>query len=275
MALTGTYANLLLEQDIDWLTIWFNRPESRNALSGELIAELRNVLDALAGDRRIRGVTLRGKGGVFCAGGDLKGFKRILQGGGSDETEVARFSREAGELFGQVESLPQVVVMLAEGAAMAGGFGLLCCADIVAVTEDARFALTETTLGIPPAQIAPYVAGRLGLARARRLILTAASFVGSEAESLGLADFVATDSGELTAFDDRVRQQVRRCAPGANAVTKEILLATRHLKPAAMVDFAAAGFAKCLLGAEGREGIAAFLEKRQPSWAEPAKESQA
>lgn len=149
---------------------------------------------------------------------------------------------------------------------MAGGLGMVCTGDVVAVTADAKFAMTETTLGIPPAQIAPFVAQRLGLRIARRLMLTAARFDGTDAGRLGLADHVVADAAGLEAVEAGLRAQVMRCAPGANAVTKEILLATRHLDREAMLDFAASGFARCMLGEEGREGVAAFLEKRRPSW---------
>lgn len=260
---------LLLERDGFWLTIWFNRPEARNALSQELTEELRAVLRAVRDDRAIRGITLRGKGGTFCAGGDLKGFKANYQGGAQSLADVAASSRAGGELFDLINEMPQVVVMLVEGAAMAGGLGMVCCGDVVAATREAKFAMTETTLGIPPAQIAPFVAQRLGLRIARRLMLTAARFDGDEAGRLGLADHVVDDAAGLEAVEAGVRRQVQRCAPGANAVTKEILLATRHLDRDAMLDFAARGFAGCMLGEEGREGIASFLEKRKPAWTGP------
>lgn len=271
----GNYETLLLERDRDWLTIWFNRPEQRNALSNEMFAELNAVIEAIARDDRIRGITLRGKGGVFCAGGDLKGFRKIFQGDAGNEEEAARFNREAGVLFDKINSLPQVVVMLVEGAAMAGGLGMVCAGDVVLVAKDAKFAVTETTLGLPPAQIAPFLVERLGLRTARRLMLTASRFTGADATGLGLADFVADDAAGLEELEAQVRRQVRRCAPRANAVTKDILLATRHLDREAMIDHAAKGFAECMVGDEAREGISAFLEKRKPRWAKAAPESDA
>ncbi len=259
---------LLLEFEPGWLTIWFNHPESRNALSSELSAELRAVLDIARTDTAVRGITLRGKGGVFCAGGDLKGFRTLFSGGAQPHEDVAAMSRSAGELFAMIDSMPQVVVMLVEGAAMAGGLGIVCTGDVVAVTREAKFALTETTLGIPPAQIAPFVVHRLGLRIARRLMLTAARFDGADAGALGLADYVVDDAAGLDAVAAQVKAQVMRCAPGANAVTKNIVLAAPHLEREAMLDLAADGFTRCLLGEEGREGVSAFLEKRKPRWAE-------
>ena len=260
--------NILLEQDAGWLTIWFNRPDNRNALSKELTTELKEVLNAVRDKKNIRGITLRGKGGVFCAGGDLKGFKNNYQGGSQTVEDIAAASRQGGQMFDLINELPQVVLILVEGAAIAGGLGMVCCADAVAVTKDARFAMTETAIGIPPAQIAPFVAQRLGLRIARRLMVTASRFDGEEAHRLGLADYVVDDAAGLDQIEADMKQQVRRCAPGANSVTKAIVLATRHLNREQQLDFAAKGFAECMLSDEGREGVASFIEKRKPIWAE-------
>lgn len=257
-----------LEHAPGWLTVWLNRPQSRNALSEELVDRLAQVLQRLHDDRSIRGVTFRGRGGVFCAGGDIKGFKAVFQGTVNDAEQVASSNRRFGELFEQINRLPQVVLMLVEGAAIGGGLGLLCAADIVVVTDSAQFALTETTLGIPPAQIAPYVAQRIGLPAARRIMLTAARFDGAQAGRLGLADQVVDGAQALAEAEQQVRGQVLRCAPGANAATKEILLQARRLEGEALRQFAADRFAACMLGEEGREGVAAFIEKRRPRWAE-------
>lgn len=255
-----------LQPEPGWLTIWLNRPQVRNALSEHMIAELRAVLDAIGPDRGLRGLTIRGRGGVFCAGGDLKGFQTRFQAGQVDAQQLAAVNREAGDLFDLINRLPQFVVMLVEGAAIAGGLGMLCAADFVAVTRSAQFALTETTLGIPPAQIAPFVAQRIGLPAARRIMLTAMRFDGAAARELGLADEVVDDADGLDLAEGRVRKQVARCGPGANAATKEILLATTELDRESLKAFAAQRFAAGLLGDEGREGIAAFIEKRKPRW---------
>jgi len=260
-----TYQTILTDEDDGWLTIRLNRPEVRNALSEEMVVELTAALKAAAADPELRGVTLRGEGPVFCAGGDLKGFQSIFQAG-NDVNAVAKSNESGGELFTLINELPKFVLILVQGAAMAGGFGMVCAADAVAVTKDAKFALAETTLGIPPAQIAPFVAGRLGLRTTRRLMLSAARFDGVEAEKLGLADYVAEDVAGLDAVEAEVRRGVKRCAPGANAITKDILLKTRTLSGADMRAYAGRGFATAMLSEEGREGIASFIEKRKPRW---------
>ena len=265
---SGTTHEILLARESDWLTIRLNRPEARNALSETMIQALIDAMQDAREDCGIRGITFRGNGGVFCAGGDLKGFKAVLQGESQDEDAIAAANRRAGDLFELIESMPQIVVMLVEGAAIAGGLGMLCAADIVVVTRDAKFSLTETTLGIPPAQIAPFVARRIGQAAARHVMLTAARFDGQVAFNYGLANVVANDAAGLDAEEETIRQQVRRCAPGANAATKAILLAAATLEGEAMKRYAGEHFARCMLSEEGREGIAAFIEKRKPRWAD-------
>ena len=257
-----------LQLDENWLTIWLNRPEARNALSAEMCEELFAALGAVRDDRSVRGITFRGRGGIFCAGGDIKGFKAIFQGEAGNKDEVSTANQMGGKLFAMINEMPQIVVMLVEGAAIAGGMGMACAGDVVIVTKDAKFALTETTLGIPPAQIAPFIVQRLGLSQARRLMLTAARFDGAQALELGLANEVVDEPGDLEVAEAVIRNQVRNCAPGAVAATKEILLATRQLDQAALRKFAGDKFAECMLGEEGLEGVSAFIEKRKPSWNE-------
>ena len=258
---------LIVECSDGWLTLWMNRPAVRNALGAEMVAAIRTALEAVRDDRTVRGITLRGKGGVFSAGGDLKNFRSNFQGSAS-HAEIAAANSSAGDFLSYLNTMPQVVVMLIEGAAIAGGLGIACTGDVVAVTADAKFAITETSLGIPPAQIAPFVVQRIGLTAARRLMLTGARFDGAEAGRLGLADFVAEDAAGLDAIEADIRKSVRRCAPGANAVTKEIVLKATRLPRNEMIAFAGERFADCMLGDEAREGIAAFLDKRKPIWAE-------
>ncbi len=252
-------------RDGDWLTIWLDRPDARNALSGEMIDALQALLDESAADATLRGITMRGRGSVFCAGGDLKGFGSSL----ADPDAAAAIeasSRAAGKLFHRIATMPQVTIMLVHGAAMAGGMGLACAGDILVVTADARFALTETQLGIVPAQIAPFVVERTGPATARRLMITGARFDGDGAFELGIADIVVADSGEFDPAESELRAQVLSCAPAANAATKRLLRALPADDAEAFIDDAARVFRECLQSDEGREGMAAFVGKRKPRW---------
>jgi len=254
-----------LELDQGWLTIWLNQPEKRNAFTDDLRDELVTVLRRVRDDRSVRGITLRGRGSVFCAGGDLKAFKTQFQGVGT-HTDVVAMSKQGAEIFDLVNSAPQVVIVLIEGAAMAGGFGMACCADVVICEASARFAMTETMLGLSPAQISPFVIQKLGYATARRLMLTGARFDGVGAKEYGLADFTGADVGELEAIEASIREQVLKCAPGAIAETKSLILKLPSLSRSQIIDAAAENFARRMMSDEAREGIAAFFDKTKPSW---------
>lgn len=256
---------LQLERDGGWLTIWLDSEANRNALGDQMVAELNSVLDAVRDDRSVRGITMRGKHGIFCAGADLKGFQRAIDAGASHE-DVMALNKSAGYLFAKINTMPQVVLALVEGAAIAGGLGMMCCADVIAVTKDAKFSLTETMLGIAPAQIAPIVVARVGLPTARRLMLTAARFTGTEALTVGLADYVVEDADGFAEIEASIRKGVLKCGPHANAVTKEILQVAPYLRGEDMMNFAADGFARCMLSDEGKEGVASFVQKRRPNW---------
>jgi isohexenylglutaconyl-CoA hydratase len=259
--------DLILEPKGSVLTIRLNRPEAKNSLIDEMVDEIHAVLDAAREDPSLRTLIIRGEGGVFCAGGDIKAFKSGLQDVPPSAEDVARGNRSFGDLMIKLNEQPQTVIMLVEGAAIGGGLGLCCVGDVTIVTRDAKFRLSETSLGIPPAQIAPFVTERVGLTQARRLMLTGARFKGEEAVQYGIGHILAEDTADLEAKCAQVLEQIALCAPGANAVTKSIVFeATRRPRPEAL-DFAAQGFAACMLSEEGREGVTAFVEKRKPQWA--------
>lgn len=252
-----------LDTDGDWLTVWFNQPERRNPLTDEVVSELIAVCDALVSNRSVRGVTLRGRGGFFCAGGDLNGFRALAQG---DTSLALAASHHIGELLAKLNSLPQVTVALLEGAAMAGGLGVACCCDVVLATSETKFAFSETRIGISPAQIARYVVQKCGYATGRRLMLTAARFDGSEACRMGLVDRVGSSVEELAALEQRIRADVLACSPSAIAATKALIIALPSVAEEDSIEFAAHNFTDCLQSADGYEGVSAFLEKRKPSW---------
>ncbi len=260
---------LLLRRESGVLHLTLNRPDARNALNATMVAELNAVFDAIAADATIRVVVLRGADGHFCAGADLK---EMMAGGlkaptAGEADPVERWSRSFGAMLRKAGSLPAVLVAVCEGAVLGGGFGFACVSDIALAHREARFGMPETTRGLPPAQIAPFVVERIGLTQARRLCLTGAQFRGSEALALGLVHACFEDEAGLQAQLADTLQQVLRCAPQANAVTKDIILKVARMDMDAVLDDAAAKFAVCVRGAEAPEGIAAFMQKRQPRWA--------
>ncbi|SDN93231.1 isohexenylglutaconyl-CoA hydratase [Pseudomonas jinjuensis] len=251
---------LLLERDGGVLHVTLNRPDSRNAMSLAMVGELRAVIAAARDDRSLRALVLRGAGGHFCSGGDLKDMARAQSVGADAYREL---NRAFGSLLEEAQNVPQMLVAVLEGAVLGGGFGLACVSDIAIAAQSARFGLPETSLGILPAQIAPFVVRRIGLTQTRRLALTAARFDGAEALRLGLVHFVEASVEQRLA---ECLEQVRQCAPLANAATKALLLRSEDEALGPLLDDAARQFAEAVTGAEGAEGTLAFVQKRRPAW---------
>jgi len=249
------------------LKLTLDDPRRQNALSAEMVAAIEHALDDAPSG--LAAMIVEGAGGVFSAGADLKSLSEALAKppppGETDPLQA--LNAAGGRFFARFAALPFVTIAVVDGAAVGGGMGLAAAADIVVATARARFALTETSLGLPPAQIAPYLVARLGARIARRLALIGARIEGREAEALGLADFFCETEAEREAKLESLLQSIERCAPGANAETKRLFAACRALSAEAYVETAAKSFADALRGPEGREGLTAFAEKRAPSWA--------
>ncbi|MGB0855163.1 MAG: enoyl-CoA hydratase/isomerase family protein [Pikeienuella sp.] len=262
-----TCETLLPTQKGSRLDVVLNRPESRNAINARMAEEFSALLDWLNECDGIRLVVLRGAGGHFCAGGDIKERRSMGEEAAQDGSDPVKARNErAGQGFLKFQNLPQTTIAAVEGSAFGGGLGFACMADITIVTKGARMGMPETRLGIAPAQIAPFVVKRVGLARARQLALTASRFGGQQAYDYGIAQYLCED-GELDQMLEDVAAQVMACAPKASAATKEILLAVGTIPDDELPGFAAERFAALSRGPEGREGQAAFAEKRAPNWA--------
>ena len=262
------YETLLLRRDRSRLHVTLNRPQVKNALNPTLIGELRTVFENLRDRRDIKVVILRGAGGTFCAGADLKNMEQSFSEKPrlGEKDPIALNNREYGTFLEMVNTTPQVVVAAVEGYAIAGGFGLLCVSDVALCTEDAGFAMSETAIGIVPAQIAPFVADRIGVPQTRHLALTAARFKGPEALRLGIVHHLVKDSAALDARLEEILKQIDRCAPLANALTKAVVMKVGSEPLSAVLDFAADKFAEARRSPEAAEGLRAFAEKRPPKW---------
>lgn len=260
------------------LTLTLNRPQVRNAMNLDMVGEIEAVFAAIAERRDVRVVVLRGAGDHFCAGGDIRDMAAARSaptpdpGEGAAPDAVAAVNRRFGTMITQVDRAPQAVVAVLHGAVLGGAMGLACVADIALTMADARFGLPETGLGIPPAQIAPFLVRRLGLSTARRLAVTGGRFSGEAAHGMGLVHSVAADAAALQQALDGALAQILRCAPGAVAATKKIMSDVGAVDLSTLLDDAAAQFADAVRGPEGVEGTTAFLQKRPPAWATPTKD---
>lgn len=243
-----------------------NDPASRNALSEAVVDGLIAACERAATDADLRGVVLRGAGGHFCAGGSLGGFaKTIGQPLAAGEADpLVPLNRRFGALLQALCALPQWLVVAVEGAAMGGGFGLVCCADQVLAHTSAQFATPEVTLGIVPAQIAPFVVRRLGPSAARRCLLTGERWDAAKAQIAGLVDEVV--SGDMEAAAQAAIGCHAVAAPQAVAATKRLLLAQHEMPLPALLDDAALAFAQALRGPEAPQGLAAFAARKAPPW---------
>ncbi|MGH1373963.1 MAG: enoyl-CoA hydratase/isomerase family protein [Cellvibrionaceae bacterium] len=258
---------LLLDLDDGVLTITLNRPQKRNAMNSALVKELMAVFDVIEDDRSTRAVVLQGAGGTFCAGGDISGMNDA-EADVSPEQAAWNFNRSFGHMITQVNSAPQVVITLLEGAVLGGGFGLACISDIAIADKKAMLSMPETGLGIIPAQIAPFVVSRIGLTQARRLALLGERVDGDTATRLGISHYVTDGREAMNTQLTDVLKKIKRCAPQANASTKALMLQVGVVEHEALLDGAADMFSESLRSEEGQEGTRAFMEKRKPFWAQ-------
>lgn len=248
--------------------IVLDAPATRNALSPDMVAALDAAVARAAADPEARAVVLRGARGMFSAGGNIGNFSQRLadtQAGGEDA--IALKNRAFGHFLERLAALDLPLIAAVEGAAIGGGLGLAAVADFVLATADAKFSLTETTLGILPAQIAPFLVTRLGIVRVRQLSLSAQRFGAAEAQAFGIVDTVCTDAAALEASLAGLLARIARCAPHANRRFKALLASEPGAASCgSWLDDAARVFSTCMRD-EGPEGIAAFREKRAPAWA--------
>lgn len=259
------------------LQVTLNRPQARNAMSLQMVAELATVFSQIEADASIRAVVLRGSEGHFCAGGDIKDMAgaRSQSAAEGEEDPFYRLNRAFGHMIQQVNESSKVVIAVLEGAVMGGGFGLACVSDVAIAGPTVKFGLPETSLGVIPAQIAPFVVERIGLTQTRRLALLGLRIGGEEAERLGLVHQLCNDDAAIDAAVAEALDRVRHCAPKATANTKALLHRVGKEPMHSLLDDAAGQFAAAVRGSEGAEGTMAFVQKRPPAWAEtgPADES--
>jgi isohexenylglutaconyl-CoA hydratase len=253
---------VIVRREAGIVHLTLNRPEVRNAMSAAMVSELRAALAQAESAGDVRAVVLRGAGGHFCAGADLKDMANRPR----EHAALAAANANFGDLCVAFAKSPLTTVAVLEGTVMGGGFGLACVADVAIASDTVSFRLPETSIGVVPAQIAPYLVERLGYSEAKRLAVTGGRLDARTALQLRLVHEVHAAS-ELDAALARVLDELLQCAPGAVAATKALIAKARFAPPAELVQEAAQVFARAALGPEGVEGATAFVQKRKPQWA--------
>ena len=246
-------------------TVTINRPGKRNALDALTIEALTEAFETLHGADHVRVVFLAGAGASFCAGADLDWMAEaasLTQDGNREDALIA------ARMYKTLADIPAVTVALAHGAAMGGGAGLVAACDIAVASQGTRFAFPEVKLGLIPAMISPYVVNAIGPRAARALFVTGRTFDADEALRLGLVHEVVADAAGLEAAKARLTAEIMAAAPGAVTEAKSLVWDAwgRPIDHALLAD-TASRLARLRVNDEGREGVAAFLGKRKPSWA--------
>jgi len=262
------HATLALASHGGVLYVTLNRPAVRNAMSLQMVDDLRDVLARAEAAGDVRAIVLRGAGGHFCAGADLHDMAQARQRELSGDGEaIAVVNARFGALCGAFARTGIATLAVLEGTVMGGGLGLACVVDVALAGQGAQLRLPETALGVVPAQIAAFLVERVGASQARRLAVTGGRLSAAQALAIGLVHEVHEDGAALDAALTETLAQVLRCAPGAIAATKALMARALHAPAADLVDDAARVFARAARGPEGIEGMSAFLQKRSPSWA--------
>jgi len=259
-----TYETISLRMDdrgVAYLTL--NLPDKRNAISAQMIAELHDFATGVGADLNTRAVVLSGAGKLFCAGADLNWMKAQMNA--DRETRMSE-ARKFANMLRVLNEMPTPLIGRIHGSAYGGGVGLACICDIAVAEKGAKFALTETRLGLNPATIGPYVVARLGEGMARRVFMSARIFDAAEAREIGLIAEIAP-SDALDATVEKYAVPYLSVAPGAVGSGKKLL---RFLGPRIddeVIETTIEHLADCWESDEAREGIEAFLAKRPPRWA--------
>jgi methylglutaconyl-CoA hydratase len=246
-------------------TVTINRPGKKNAFDEETIAALHDRFETLRTADHVRIVFLTGAGGAFSAGADMAWMKRAALFTEADNREDAL---GLAKMLKALHDLPQLTVALVDGPAFGGGAGLVAACDVAVAAESASFAFSEVKLGLTPATISPYVIEAIGARNAKVLFATGRVFRAADAVRWGLVQEVVADASAFEAIKTVLAEAMRPCAPGAVADAKQLV---RDVAGASidgdLLHETARRIAARRVSDEGREGVAAFLEKRKPNWA--------
>jgi len=245
-------------------TLRLNRPAVRNALNEVLITDLGTAIRAVSEQPHVRIIVLTAQGDTFCAGADLDWMARI---GELDQAQNLADARALADMLHQFDQCPKPIIARVQGDAYGGGIGLISVCDIALADEKAQFALSEVKLGLVPATIAPYVLRTIGARQMRRYALSGEKFSAIEAQRLGLIHEVCSTENFEPRFEALINTLLQ-ASPHAIASTKQLIgQLDNHALNANLRELTAVAIAQARNSEDGREGVAAFLEKRKPRWA--------
>src|SRR5215204_4189754 len=256
------YKHLRRTEEEPVTTVILARPDAHNALNADLIDELTRCFEELGEDQETRVVVLAGEGRSFCAGADV-GYMRETAGLSYEEN--LEDARRLAIMYWTIDECPKPVVAKVQGVAMGGGAGLLAVADVVVADSEARFAFSEIRLGIVPATISPFVVRKIGVSHARSLFLTGERFGAERAREIDLVHRVVSRD-ELDADVDEKVAELLRGGPVAQASLQGLLRRLETTEPMEAPGLTARVISELRSGEEGQEGLAAFMEKRDPRW---------
>ena len=243
--------------------ISLSRPEVRNAMNPEMIGEITAAFDAFNINESIRVIVIRGEGAVFCAGGDLNWMKDVL---GQTKEQVVEDSRYLLNMYRAINGSPKLVIVALRGAAVAGGLGIISCADVVIAETETKFSISEVKIGLVPGIIAAFIMPRIGPSWFRYLSKTALLFGTEIARTVGLIHEIAADDDDLEARVSAHTKRALNASPDAIANTGDLISALGYGVSEENLDKGLLFNAKARLSDAAQEGISAFLEKRPPVW---------
>jgi methylglutaconyl-CoA hydratase len=259
----ATYNTLETEQSSFVATVWLNRPKVHNALNGEMIHELLLFFTEIACKKDIRAVVIRGRGDSFCSGADLNWMKEVSK---YNYDQNFLESKTLAKCLLSINESSKVVISVVHGAVMGGANGLVAASDIVIANESARFRFSEVSLGLVPAIISPYVIDKIGYSQARRLMLQAEEFNSLEANRLGLAHYLVTDTSMETKLAE-VIGRVLSNSPEAIQNTKMLFEKLHEVNDVeSLVNLTSEAIAKARVSDDGQKGMTAFFNKQKPEW---------
>jgi methylglutaconyl-CoA hydratase len=259
--IAAMYQTLLLDISGNLATITLNRPEKRNAISTQMMAELQTALDEIEKSHARVGI-LTGAGKAFCAGMDLDMLACIAKQSPAENQED---SRRIAKLFRRIWSFPRPLIGAVNGAAFAGGCGVATLCDFTLAVPEAKFGYTEVKIGFLPAIVSVFLTRQIGEKRCRDLLLTGRILEAAEAKEFGLVSEVVP-ADRLMARAHELADLLIAASPSSLTRSKHLLVSSAA--PAVDHDLQRAILenARIRCTPDFQEGLASFLEKRKPVW---------